>query len=110
MIHSMQKHTYAKFIPLHTMIHMDFFLYGITKALDEVAPYRALSNMCFMSSPRVRTALRYKRRLFRDYNNNASLPKLVAYTKSLEIAKNVIMHDAISRKKRMIATCLMDCL
>ena len=32
-------------------------LLAITKALDEVAPYRALSNRCFMSSPRVRTAL-----------------------------------------------------
>ena len=74
----------------------------INEALDKVAPTRPFSKRYFASSPLVRTALRHKRRLFRAYVNSPCLANLIAYTKSLEIAKNVIANDTFTRENRVI--------
>ena len=74
----------------------------INSALDAVAPLRTFTVRNFISSSQVRTALRHKRRFFRTSMKHQSLTNIVAYEKSVCLAKKAIMRDITQREKKVI--------
>ena len=77
-------------------------LRAINSSLDVVAPYRTVSTRNFISSPRVRIALRYRRRFFRAYCDHPSIEALAAYIKSTLIADKVVNSDLRYRENQII--------
>jgi hypothetical protein len=78
-------------------------LHHITAALDVVAPLRMISRRNFISSSKVRTALRHKRRCFKHLNLNPTLMNLTDYLKSVVIANNAVRNDSIYRENRILS-------
>lgn len=76
----------------------DQFISTINSALDKVAPYNIVSRRNFVSSSKVRTALRRKRRLFKKFIEERSVQSLVAYAKSAAIVESATMSDVNQRE------------
>ena len=78
------------------------FVTSLNHALNEVAPYHLFSARNFISSPKIRTALRHKRRCFQNLCRSPSFPNLALYEKSKIIARDSILKDLRSREERII--------
>jgi hypothetical protein len=74
------------------------FLSILKLALDAVAPLRLVSVRYFVSSPKVRTALRHKRRLYKAVTESSTFTNIVAYQRSVEIVNKAIDDDLIKRE------------
>ena len=66
------------------------FVIHVISALDKVAPYKKVSYRSLSSSPRVRTALRHKRRSYHDYCCCPSTANWILYERAKLIAENVL--------------------
>lgn len=80
------------------------FITSINLSLNEIAPFRLFSPRGLNSSPKIRTALRYKRRCFRNLCITPSFLNLAIYEKSKIIACDLIKDDLRSREDRIIKT------
>ena len=80
----------------------DNFIASLNSALDVVAPYCSVSTRNSISTSKIRTALRHKRRCFHDLTLRPSLDKLVLYKRSKLIARQVIYENVTAREERII--------
>ena len=78
------------------------FLANMNSALDVVAPRKTLTVRNFISSPRVRTALRRKRRCFHLLSQDQSLTNIIAYVKSVGRVEDAIREDTSLRENRIL--------
>lgn len=76
----------------------DRFVNSVISALDIVAPHKAVTLRSLRSSSRVRTALRHKRRSYREYLQTPSTNKWIEYERARLIAENVLDVDTRSRE------------
>jgi hypothetical protein len=74
----------------------------IINALDSVAPIRQVCVRNYISTSKIRTALRLKRRLFCKFSEKPTTINLINYTKAAEIAKNEIQNDTKRREEEII--------
>jgi hypothetical protein len=74
------------------------FITSMKVALDTIAPFKYIPNRNFLSSSKVRTALRYKRRCFRTLMNNPTNHNLVAYQRAKIIANRALQKDLADRE------------
>jgi hypothetical protein len=79
-------------------------LQHINACLDKLAPYRVISRRNILSSSKVRTALRHKRRLFRRYISNPTIDNLSTYLNSVNITNQILNEDIIYRENRILTT------
>ena len=83
----------------------NMFISEINSALDCVAPIRSFSTRNFISSSKIRTALRYKRRFYRALSRNpSSVRDRMLYERSKFIAQKLIDEDLRHREERIIET------
>ncbi|MEL7307933.1 MAG: reverse transcriptase family protein [Pseudomonadota bacterium] len=80
----------------------DHFLNSLNSALDHVAPYRTVSARNSVSTSKTRTALRYKRRCYRDLILRPSFDNLISYMRSKLIARRVLDENIAVREERII--------
>lgn len=83
-------------------IAWDSFLSNINAALNIVAPYRTIAIRNFISSSCVRTALRHKRRFFRQMMTHPSPDNIAAYERSVIITKKALTTDLAQRENRVL--------
>ena len=83
----------------------NLFISSINSALDLVAPLKPFSVRNFISSSKIRTALRYNRRCFRSLARNPSSVKdRLLYERSKFIAVKLIEDDLRRREERITGT------
>ena len=76
---------------------------SLTSALDHVAPLRTISKRKVTSSSTVRTALRVKRRCYKNLRSCPTLTNIVAYERSCIILKKVLDKDTFAKEDRVIS-------
>ena len=79
----------------------DNFLKSLLSVIDKVAPYRTVSARHFSSSPKVRTALRRKRRFLKKFRLNPTTESLLQYERSKALAQKIIDHDIAKHEARI---------
>lgn len=80
----------------------DHFLDSLNSALDQVAPYRFVSARNSVSTSKTRTALRYKRRCYRELVLKPSIDNLISYKRSKLIARRILDENIAVREERII--------
>ena len=75
-----------------------YFINSVSSALDKIAPYKSCSVRNFVSSSKVRTALRLKRRRHKEFMDNPSTVNRLEYERSVIIADKVLLKDLAMRE------------
>lgn len=78
------------------------FLSFLNGCLDQVAPLKKMSPRNCVSSPRVRTAFRRKRRCLHVLKANPNISTKLAYLRASLIAELRVKEDLISKEKRIL--------
>ncbi|MEL7307440.1 MAG: reverse transcriptase domain-containing protein, partial [Pseudomonadota bacterium] len=77
-------------------------LTSLNVALDNVAPLHSVSVRNFISSPKIRTALRHKRRYFKNFRRYPTLHNCIIYEKSKFLLQYLLDTDLASRENHVI--------
>ena len=78
------------------------FVSILHSALDAAAPIHEVSTRNFISCSKVRTALRYKRRRFKELVKHNTPSNIITYTRAVEIVKRTTLEDINSRESRLL--------
>ena len=78
------------------------FVSILVSALDVVAPARVVPVRNFISSSKIRTALRHKRRYFHALATNNTVANTIAYLRSVSLVKRAITNDINQRENLLL--------
>ena len=80
-----------------------YFLHSLTSALDKVAPLCNVSRRSFISSSKVRTALRAKRRCYKNLKSCPTSYNFAAFKRSCILLEKILHKDTFDREERVIS-------
>jgi hypothetical protein len=80
------------------------FIASVNQALDSIAPLKHISMRILRCNPKVRTALRHKRRAYNSLMRVSSISNLIAYERASFISQQAIYRDTNLRERRVTET------